>query len=83
MKESTTKREDVLKPTNPAAQKAVMANQHKVSPRPVAKIRPKALHGRRSGDKVSYHYFLLFHDICYKLYSFTTKFVNGPIWKQL
>ncbi|XP_053400747.1 nuclear pore complex protein Nup98-Nup96-like [Mercenaria mercenaria] len=51
MKESKTKREDVLKPTNPVAQKAILANQHKVSPRPMAKIRPKALSGALNGNK--------------------------------
>ncbi len=40
-----SKREAALKPTNPAAQKAALANnsQYKVSPRPTAKIKPKPL----------------------------------------
>lgn len=50
MKESSKKLEDVLKPTNPVAQKAALANQHKVSPRPMAKIKPKALSGGLSGS---------------------------------
>lgn len=38
------KREEILKPTNPAAQKAVMAsNQYKVSPGPIGKIKPKPI----------------------------------------
>jgi hypothetical protein len=54
MKDSKTKREEVLKPTNPVAQKALLANQHKVSPRPMAKIRPKALSGALNGSKVGH-----------------------------
>ena len=52
MKQSSTKTDELLKPTNPAAQKALLANQHKVSPRPVAKIKPKSLHGVLNGSKV-------------------------------
>ncbi|XP_023223546.1 nuclear pore complex protein Nup98-Nup96-like [Centruroides sculpturatus] len=38
------KREEILKPTNPAAQKAVMAsNQYKVSPVPIGKVKPKPI----------------------------------------
>lgn len=51
MKQSSTKTDALLKPTNPAAQKAVLANQHKVSPRPAAKIKPKSLHGVLNGSK--------------------------------
>lgn len=40
----TNKREELLKPTNPAAQKAVLSNnQYKVSPLPSAKIKPKPI----------------------------------------
>jgi len=52
MPETSTKREDLLRPTNPAAQKAVLANKHKVSPRPMSKIKPKALSGNLNGSKV-------------------------------
>lgn len=52
MKQSSTKTDELLKPTNPAAQKAVLASQHKVSPRPAAKIKPKSLHGVLNGSKV-------------------------------
>ncbi|KAK7096689.1 nuclear pore complex protein Nup98-Nup96-like [Littorina saxatilis] len=46
------KREEILKPTNPAAQKAVLSSGgYKVSPRPVAKIKPKSLHSLLSGSK--------------------------------
>ncbi|XP_012944343.1 nuclear pore complex protein Nup98-Nup96 [Aplysia californica] len=47
------KREDVLKPTNPNAQKAVLssANQYKVSPRPSTRIKPKSLHNLINGGK--------------------------------
>ena len=45
------KREDVLKPTNPAAQKAALAgtSQYKVSPRPTAKIKPKPIQSLVNG----------------------------------
>ena len=45
------KREDVLKPTNPAAQKAALAgtSQYKVSPRPTAKIKPKSIQSLVNG----------------------------------
>jgi len=59
MKDSSTKREEILKPTNPAAQKALMANQHKVSPRPMAKIKPKALSGVMNGNKVHAHFLMI------------------------
>ncbi|KAL8559558.1 hypothetical protein ACOMHN_018721 [Nucella lapillus] len=50
--QNSGKREEVLKPTNPVAQKAVLdSGGYKVSPRPVAKIRPKALHGLMTGSK--------------------------------
>lgn len=50
--QSSSKREEVLKPTNAAAQKAVLnSGGYKVSPRPVAKIKPKSLHGLLSGSK--------------------------------
>ncbi|KAL4230158.1 Nuclear pore complex protein Nup98-Nup96 [Mactra antiquata] len=51
MKDSSTKLQEVLKPTNPVAQKAALANQHKVSPRPMAKIKPKALSGVSGNGK--------------------------------
>uniref|UniRef100_A0A646QCP4 Nuclear pore complex protein Nup98-Nup96 n=1 Tax=Hemiscolopendra marginata TaxID=943146 RepID=A0A646QCP4_9MYRI len=51
--ESSGKREEVLKPTNPAAQKALAANgQFKVSPHPTAKMKPKPIHSVVNG-KVS------------------------------
>ncbi|XP_041440603.1 nuclear pore complex protein Nup98-Nup96 isoform X1 [Xenopus laevis] len=38
------KKEELLKPTNPAAQKAVLTPTHyKLTPRPAARVRPKAL----------------------------------------
>lgn len=50
--QSSSKREEVLKPTNPAAQKAVLnSSGYKVSPQPVTKIKPKSLHGLISGSK--------------------------------
>jgi hypothetical protein len=42
-----------LKPTNPVAQKAVLTNQYKVSPRPTARIKPKSFHNVLNGSKVS------------------------------
>ena len=39
----------MIKPTNPAAQKAALSNQHKVSPRPMSKIRPKPVQGNING----------------------------------
>ncbi|WAQ99160.1 NUP98-like protein [Mya arenaria] len=51
MPETSIKREDILKPTNPAAQKAILANRHKVTPRPMAKIKPKALSGNMNSSK--------------------------------
>ena len=42
-----------MKPTNPVAQKAVLnSGGYKVSPRPVAKVKPKSLHGLLTGSKV-------------------------------
>ena len=54
------KKEDILKPTNPAAQKAALSgtSQYKVSPRPTAKIKPKPIQSLVNG-KVSY--FCAFH----------------------
>ena len=45
------KREELIKPTSIAAQKAALANsaQFKVSPRPTAKIKPKPLHSLANG----------------------------------
>jgi len=45
----TGKRQEVLKPTNPAAQKALAASQYKVSPHRNIKVRAKPLDG--SGSK--------------------------------
>jgi hypothetical protein len=44
--QDTISREELLKPTNPVAQKAALAsgNQYKVSPRPTARIKPKPIH---------------------------------------
>ena len=49
-----SKREEMLKPTNPAAQKAALngTSQYKVSPRPTAKIKPKPIQSLANG-KVS------------------------------
>ncbi|XP_078323949.1 nuclear pore complex protein Nup98-Nup96-like isoform X3 [Crassostrea virginica] len=51
LKPSDKKREEILKPTNPSAQKAVLSNQYKVSSRPTAKIKPKSLHNMLNGSK--------------------------------
>ena len=51
LKQTETKREDILKPTNPVAQKAVLTNQYKVSPRPTARIKPKSFHNVLNGSK--------------------------------
>ncbi|XP_025085972.1 nuclear pore complex protein Nup98-Nup96-like [Pomacea canaliculata] len=52
LKQNSGKKEEVLKPTNPVAQKSVLnASTYKVSPRPAAKIKPKSLHGLLSGNK--------------------------------
>ncbi|XP_069129368.1 nuclear pore complex protein Nup98-Nup96-like isoform X2 [Argopecten irradians] len=51
LKQSEVKREELLKPTNPAAQKAALSNQFKVSPRPTARVKPKSLHGVLNGSK--------------------------------
>ncbi|XP_048773367.2 nuclear pore complex protein Nup98-Nup96-like isoform X2 [Ostrea edulis] len=51
LKPSDKKREEILKPTNPSAQKAVLSNQFKVSARPTAKIKPKSLHNMLNGSK--------------------------------
>ncbi|CAH1777571.1 unnamed protein product [Owenia fusiformis] len=45
-------RAEVLRPTNPVAQKAALSNgssQYKVSPRPASKIKPKPLHSLANG----------------------------------
>ena len=53
LQQNSGKREEILKPTNPIAQKAVLnSGGYKVSPRPVAKIKPKSLHGLLAGTKV-------------------------------
>ena len=43
--QNNVSREDLVKPTNPIAQKAALSshNQYKVSPRPMARIKPKVL----------------------------------------
>ncbi|XP_033744102.1 nuclear pore complex protein Nup98-Nup96-like [Pecten maximus] len=51
LKQSEVKREELLKPTNPAAQKAALSNQFKVSPRPTARVKPKSLHSVLNGSK--------------------------------
>ncbi|XP_062580939.1 nuclear pore complex protein Nup98-Nup96-like isoform X2 [Saccostrea cucullata] len=51
LKPSDKKREEILKPTNPSAQKAVLSNQYKVSARPTTKIKPKSLHNMLNGSK--------------------------------
>ncbi|XP_060070181.1 nuclear pore complex protein Nup98-Nup96-like isoform X2 [Ylistrum balloti] len=51
LKQSEIKREELLKPTNPAAQKAALSNQFKVSPRPTARVKPKSLHSVLNGSK--------------------------------
>ncbi|KAK3588728.1 hypothetical protein CHS0354_019194 [Potamilus streckersoni] len=53
IKPTSTKLEDVLKPTNPAAQKAALAQTglYKVSNRPTAKVKPKSIHGILNGGK--------------------------------
>ena len=45
------KREELVKPTNPAAQKAALTGttQYKVSPRPASKIKPRPLHSIANG----------------------------------
>ncbi|XP_041359202.1 nuclear pore complex protein Nup98-Nup96-like [Gigantopelta aegis] len=53
LKQNAARKDEVLKPTNPAAQKAALssASQYKVSPRPTAKIKPKSLHSLMNGTK--------------------------------
>ena len=53
LKQDDQKREEATKPTNPAAQKAVLSttSQYKVSPRPTAKIKPRPLQNIVSGRK--------------------------------
>ncbi|CAC5367870.1 PSMD8 [Mytilus coruscus] len=51
LKQTETKREDLLKPTNPIAQKAVLTSQFKVSPRPTTRVKPKSLHNVLNGSK--------------------------------
>ncbi|KAK2170352.1 hypothetical protein LSH36_3g17077 [Paralvinella palmiformis] len=45
LENNNVSREDLVKPTNPIAQKAALSshNQYKVSPRPMARIKPKVL----------------------------------------
>ena len=49
--QSDAKKEELLKPTNPAAQKAALSQttQYKVSPRPTAKIKPRPIHSLANG----------------------------------
>ncbi|XP_039263880.2 nuclear pore complex protein Nup98-Nup96-like [Styela clava] len=44
------RKKEVLKPTNPAAQKAVVSPLYRVSPGPTTKIKPKALQGGLSNS---------------------------------
>lgn len=46
--QDTNRREELLKPTNPAAQQALLSSQYKVSPLPSTKVRPKAIVGPRT-----------------------------------
>ncbi|XP_075738366.1 nuclear pore complex protein Nup98-96 isoform X2 [Rhipicephalus microplus] len=48
----TNKREELLKPTNPAAQQALLASHYKVSPVPAPKLRPKPV-GAQAGKTSS------------------------------
>lgn len=48
----TNKREELLKPTNPAAQQALLASHYKVSPMPAPKLRPKPV-GAQTGKTSS------------------------------
>lgn len=79
MKDSSTKREEILKPTNPAAQKALLANQHKVSPVPISKIKPKALSNVLNGNKVRFCPVLKKKEMkCAEIYYFQCCFIaNG------
>ncbi|XP_052829628.1 nuclear pore complex protein Nup98-Nup96 isoform X1 [Octopus bimaculoides] len=43
LNDSKIKTEDVLKPTNPTAQKAVLSSHYKVGTRPLARAKPKSL----------------------------------------
>uniref|UniRef100_T1IPI4 Nuclear pore complex protein Nup98-Nup96 n=1 Tax=Strigamia maritima TaxID=126957 RepID=T1IPI4_STRMM len=53
MMQDLSKREEVLKPTNPTAQRALSkVNLYKISPRPSAKVKPQPLHVTVNG-KVS------------------------------
>ena len=50
IKTDSAKREELLKPTNPAAQRdALKSSQYKVSPRPASKIKLKPLHSILNG----------------------------------
>ncbi|KAH8040780.1 hypothetical protein HPB51_012950 [Rhipicephalus microplus] len=50
--QETNKREELLKPTNPAAQQALLASHYKVSPVPAPKLRPKPV-GAQAGKTSS------------------------------
>ncbi|GAB1604620.1 nuclear pore complex protein Nup98-Nup96-like isoform X2 [Argonauta hians] len=43
LNDSKIRTEDVLKPTNPTAQKAVLSSQYKIGTRPLARAKPKSL----------------------------------------
>lgn len=51
--QDTNKREELLKPTSPAAQRSLLSSQYKVSPLPAAKIKPKAVVGPTSSKVTS------------------------------
>ncbi|XP_050416506.2 nuclear pore complex protein Nup98-Nup96 isoform X1 [Patella vulgata] len=53
LKPTGAKKEDVLKPTNPTAQRAALmtSSQYKVSPGPTKKVKPKSLHNLLNGGK--------------------------------
>ncbi|KAM7290406.1 nuclear pore complex protein Nup98-Nup96 [Ixodes scapularis] len=55
LSQDTNKREELLKPTNPAAQQALLSSQYKVSPLPSTKVRPKAIVGPRTETSFLFH----------------------------
>jgi hypothetical protein len=64
--QDATKREDLLKPTSPIAQKAALASdsQIKVGIRPMARIKPKPLQTLVGSGKVCHVLLIVFKVFC-------------------